>query len=250
MYKKHDLFQLPDNPSTKIWRYLDMPKFLSMLESQSLFFSRADLLDDYREGSLTMKTIEAIKQADRVYNVKNNMADQIIKIFENNRKYNAINCWQINESESDLMWRSYSSVEFGIAIQSTTGRFTSCFIDSQDIYIGQVKYIDYKTSFIDVKNVFNAFLHKSNYFSSENEVRAIINKPFVTTEPDNPDDFGEISFDKAAIGSGLKAKIDINILIDKIYVSYKSPDWFLELVKSITRKYGYSFEVEKSDIMQ
>ena len=36
-----------------IWRYMDIAKFLSLLDKQSLFFSRLDHLGDPFEGSLT-----------------------------------------------------------------------------------------------------------------------------------------------------------------------------------------------------
>jgi hypothetical protein len=52
MYEQHPEFNPPDNENCKIWRYLDIPKFFWLLEKQSLYFSRADLLGDPFEGSI------------------------------------------------------------------------------------------------------------------------------------------------------------------------------------------------------
>ena len=41
-----------------IWRYKDLAKFVSMLQTSSLYFPRADLLDDPHEGALPRKTVE------------------------------------------------------------------------------------------------------------------------------------------------------------------------------------------------
>jgi hypothetical protein len=43
------------NENQKIWRYLDLWKFESMLEKESLFFAKASEMDDEEEG-LTSKT--------------------------------------------------------------------------------------------------------------------------------------------------------------------------------------------------
>jgi hypothetical protein len=48
---QHESFALPTNKDIPIWRYMDLAKYLSMLDSQSLFFSRATLLGDPFEGS-------------------------------------------------------------------------------------------------------------------------------------------------------------------------------------------------------
>ena len=48
----HQVFAQPANPDTKIWRYMNFTKFVSMLEHQALWFSRADKLGDPFEGSM------------------------------------------------------------------------------------------------------------------------------------------------------------------------------------------------------
>ncbi len=42
MYQEHQSFTSPDDQDAKIWKYLDFTKFISMLETDSLYFARAD----------------------------------------------------------------------------------------------------------------------------------------------------------------------------------------------------------------
>ena len=42
MYIEHPDFEQPKDESTKVWRYMDISKFLSLLETSSLYFTRSD----------------------------------------------------------------------------------------------------------------------------------------------------------------------------------------------------------------
>ena len=44
---------MPVDQDTKISKYLDFTKFISMLETDSLYFARADKLTDRHEGAFT-----------------------------------------------------------------------------------------------------------------------------------------------------------------------------------------------------
>src|SRR6478672_2892400 len=49
----HESFRLPTNKDVPIWRYMDLSKYLSMLDRRCLYFARATLLGDPFEGSST-----------------------------------------------------------------------------------------------------------------------------------------------------------------------------------------------------
>ncbi len=95
-----------------------------------------------------------------------------------------------------------------------------------------VKYIDYISTIIPFGNGFNTFFCKRLSFEHEHELRAVIFKPSVTND----------------IPPGLYIPCDLNILIDKIFVSPDSPDWFKELVSSILEKYSLDREVKRSNL--
>jgi hypothetical protein len=52
-------FRLPTNEDIPIWRYMDLGKYLSMLDCRCLFFARATRLNDPFEGSTTKAIVAA-----------------------------------------------------------------------------------------------------------------------------------------------------------------------------------------------
>lgn len=52
LFEEHPVFIAPDDKKNKIWRYMDFPKLISMLEKDALFFVRTDKLFDPYEGTI------------------------------------------------------------------------------------------------------------------------------------------------------------------------------------------------------
>ena len=46
MYVNHNNINLPENPDTIVWKYLDLSKFLDLLLSQKMFMSSSDKFED------------------------------------------------------------------------------------------------------------------------------------------------------------------------------------------------------------
>ena len=99
-------------------------------------------------------------------------------------------------------------------------------------HIGEVNYIDYKKEYIPFDNTFFPFLFKRKSFQYEREIRIITD---VT------------SFD-LKIDNGLKIDVDINQLIEKIYIHPKSENWYKNLVIELVQRLGFDFKIEKSDL--
>ncbi|MDR6438766.1 hypothetical protein J2790_003933 [Paenarthrobacter nicotinovorans] len=47
----HMYFADQPDPGSRLWRYMDLPKFLSLLEDSALYFARADQIVDGWEGA-------------------------------------------------------------------------------------------------------------------------------------------------------------------------------------------------------
>lgn len=45
-----------------------------------------------------------------------------------------------------------------------------------------------------------------------------------------------------------KLYVDINSLIDTIYLSPQSEDWFLDLIKKLRSRYKLSFDIKRSEL--
>ena len=240
---KHPSFDEPDNPNAKIWRYLDLSKFLSMLEKGALYFSRVDLLGDPYEGSrprgedaFWADILERSKAKEEI--VKHNKR-VINEARSKNRKRMYANCWHINEHESAAMWHVYSRDSASIAIQSTFKRLRICLPDT--INIGIVKYIDYETESIPLGNVFNYFLHKRKSFEHEHELRALIWETGVTND-------GHLQRDIPAEQAGILVSVELTELLEEVVIAPQAQDWFLELVIALVKHYGLLLKVRKSSL--
>jgi len=222
MYVDHPPFGKPDNENSKIWRYLDFAKFVSLLDTKKLFFVRADKLPDRFEG-FWEKTNESL----------NNYIEDL-------KKNTYINCWQKNEHESALMWDVYPKSDNGIAIQSTFKRSTQSFDDFKpDVYIREVHYTNSVLN-SEPEYTMQPFLRKRIYFKDDHEIRAMFQKVNIQDrESDSTIDF---------VDHGIYIPVSLNKLIESIYTSPKASKWFHNLVQSIVNKYKLDIEVISSPL--
>jgi hypothetical protein len=176
--KDHPVFKRPANLNIKIWRYMDFTKFVSMLERQGLFFSRADKLGDPFEGSVP-RTQVGYPYAGLMKHDPNMKGDELkkavrdfSKAMEAQRKWTAINCWHMNDHESAAMWRLYAKTDEAISICSTFNKLRES--PDEKCYLGVVKYIDYDKEWLPDGNLLYPFVHKRLSFAHERELRAVI----------------------------------------------------------------------------
>jgi hypothetical protein len=58
----------------------------------------------------------------------------------------------------------------------------------------------------------------------------------------------DIGDENIKINEGMKIDVDINQLIEKIYIHPKSENWYKNLVIELVSKLGFDFTIEKSDL--
>jgi hypothetical protein len=227
MYKKNDNIKLPEDPNTIVWKYLDLSKFLDLLMSRKLFMSRSDKFEDQYEGTFSEPTYEEIKKLS-----ENN--PEFLDYYKSHREKVVVSSWHINEYESFAMWQIFTQNNEGLAIQSTIGRLQKALKPEINYsqFIGEVNYIDYKKEYIPFDNMFFPFMFKRKSFQYEREVRII----------------SDLSENNIKINDGLKIDVDINQLIEKIYIHPKSENWYKKLVIELVSKLDYTIEIEKSDL--
>ena len=227
MYVNNSNITLPEDNNTIVWKYLDLSKFLDMLLSQQLFMSRSDKFEDQYEGTFSEPTFEEIKKI-----AANN--PKFLDYYKSHREKVVISSWHINEYESFAMWQIFTKNNEGLAIQSTIGRLKEALRPENRIeqYIGNVNYIDYKKEYIPFDDTFFPFLFKRKSFQYEREVRTI----------------SDVSAQNISVNEGLKINVDLNQLIEKIYIHPKSENWYKKLVIELVSKLDFKIEIEKSDL--
>ena len=242
MYEEHPVFN-PPPLDVVLWRYMDFTKYVSLLEKQALYFARADKLGDPFEGSYS-KVNESLRplfmqRALGEKKIPEGTLENLAVGLKRIRQSTLINCWHQSPYESAAMWKLYAREEDGLAVKTDFNSFKTSFTCSQSIYIGSVSYVDYNSHFIPESNTFFPYLHKRKSFEHEHEVRAI------NSRDPNQDDEVSMQLYHDLI-SGAYYEVDLSLLIQQVVIAPFAPDWFLELVKSVTTRYNFNFPVVKS----
>ena len=261
-FKEHRDFIPPDNPNSKIWRYMNLAKFISVLEYRSLYFPRVDRLieKDQYEGHynspnllLTDKKYADLPEEWKGTSIKNELEWELMRIgFKTGieqaayeREVTFVNSWHIKEYESDAMWKIYLSNDEGIVIQSTYQRLVDSLKDYNEflVFIGKIKYIDYEKDRIPFGNGLKPFMHKRNHFGHEEELRALI-----WTPQDGKNDTKDPSKNKYKGIFGLNVPVILDTLIEKVYIAPKAPSWNADLIRAILKRYDLDVELHHSKL--
>lgn len=238
-YERHESAITPRR-NTTIWRYLNLTKFLAMLEMDTLHFTRTDLLGDAFEGSITRQDSirwEAIKEIRPV-------TAQGRSTFKVIRGWTYASCWTAFEAESAAMWGLYLGTGGGVAIRSSVGRLIRSLRDHPDpILVGRVHYIDYETGGIPDGNALNPHFYKRKSFAHEREIRALLwPQSILLRDVDTthaiPDE----------MPNGVDVAADLDALVDAVFVNPAAPPWFGDLVGRIVARYGRAWTVHQSDL--
>ena len=232
MYHRNVACTPPANESVRIWRYMTFTKFMSLVDRAALYFARVDRLGDPFEGSYARKNLsgdlrpeemiqsyESIEPGSKWVGSAPMTPEHRAWSFNYGQRSTFANCWHMNDYESAAMWSVYSRSGEGIAIQSTYQRLRDSFTSpdhNQDVTIGTVKYIDYDRETVPESSVLYPYLHKRKSFEYEHELRALLIDTL--TAPPAP---------------GKYIDVTLSSLIEAVYVSPRSSDWFTDLVRSM-----------------
>ena len=244
------LFKWP-RARAKVWRYMDFSKLTSLLATKTLFFPRADRLQDEWEGAVPQNDVSACgemvagsgePQEDRATLIKNYPG-----AFSGFRRHTYVSCWHLNEGESAAMWRLYLKSDEGIALQTSFGCLRKELNQSERrIHIGKVRYLNYKKGSIPgvlpdeigperMVAPFAPFIFKRLGFSHEKEVRCVFQDSY-----NHSDDPSESE-------CGLGIEVNVGELVKGIYVAPGTPAWLRDTVQSILDKFGIDRIVTSSE---
>lgn len=258
----HEVLDTPGNPltrDTKLWRYMDLARYLAMLESQAINFSRADRLGDPFEGSSTVLTSEVAKAVR--YNDGRSAAEHAKEM----REQLSVSCWNQSEVESDTLWGRYVTEGAGLAVQTTVGRIADALVAAGDsplehrtaVYASRIRYVDYETAHWPNGNVIWPFVHKRLQFDAEREVRLLAMWPPTqwmvdaqaaaeAAHPGKTNVAGAVPPSVTPVARAIAA--DLGTLIEDVVVSSNAPDWFRELVGDVSRRYGLDITPRRSSL--
>jgi hypothetical protein len=231
------------NLERKLWRYLDLSKLVSLLSAGALWFSRADLLGDPFEGSVTHSDLSRTKTRASLLTYIDRLPPELqqslksvlgkIPPLERIDASAYVSSWHENPRESAAMWRLYLRGGDGVAIQTTLRRFAAVLASCpEEILIKKVSYIDYGAETFRERSPYAPYLHKRSSFEHEREIRAL-------TFVDNRHGIGP---------AGIAISTNTDILIENIFVAPTSADWFLAAVQAVVDRFELSRKVQRSEL--
>jgi hypothetical protein len=207
----------PADGAAVLWRFMDFTKYVSMLHRGALFFSRADQMPDPFEGHRPRRSYSSHRGARE----RERLRQQVF-----------LSCWHQNDHESAAMWRIYLSSEHGVAIRTRTSRLESSLSTGEgELFIGTVRYLDYDREHLPRAHELEPFFCKRKQYDYEREVRVLwLN-------------------DAASDPTGLYLPVDLEQLIEEVIISPVAEEWFDELVRSVTEKYGLKLSIADSSLV-
>lgn len=227
----------PD-PDAVLWRYMDFPKFLMLLQRKHLFFTRVGTLYDKYEGHAT--------QADYYYYQERYMPSMgkkdlesyggvMDEVDEARDKY-YVNCWREGESESVGMWSVYTKDGYGVALKSDVRSLQDSLgtvdieDDSYDLEINRVNYTDHFDFVAPFSPQVPKILRKGVEYEFENEVRAYIRTDI---EPQ----------------SGIHVEVNLAQLIDEVVIGPGVEEWYIDLVRKVLDKHNLHNKVVRRSVL-
>ncbi len=201
------------------WRYIDFIKFVDLLQTGELHFTRLDQLHDPYEIALSNAAFRRLKK---------------IAAIQKQPRY--VNCWHLNDVESAAMWSVYG--DNGIAILSNKAALQRIDLTptqySDDTSFGMrgFGHVEYKAA-NDLKPLLRSIQVDSSSWSD-----------FIFTKRDS---FSHEKEFRLAIGLsstikappvGLRVKVDLNSLIDAVWVSPTAQKWSVQVIEREVMKYG------------
>jgi hypothetical protein len=271
-FTEHPEFFPAPTPESRLWRYMSLAKYLSLIQRRALFFSSLELMaaTDPFEGSLPSSRFkyrewnslddlpEHVRRMLSMYRGRGGIegyrdfVDQEVQRTYAYRKSFFVNCWHLNDYESSAMWNIYSSQNEGIAIVSSESRIAAAMSEqSKRIFGGRVSYGDYADENF-VLNEWSAFppiLHKRVSFAYEDEYRLVYWDTSVTHVQGSGVELVERDLEeiKEQVASpGHYVACDLNKLIDKVMVSPLAVDWFFEVVREVSESVGLPTPVKSN----
>ena len=215
---------------------MDFTQLVSTLEESGLLFTRADLLVDRFEGTMSKPLFDYLE--------RHSDPEQHAGLLRLTKGWSFVNCWHMNDCESAAMWKLYSTSNESVCMQTTYERLRTAL--AEDVYIGVVNYISYERDKIPPGNVFWPLVHKRKSFEHERELRAVWS------------DIQSVSSVGPAVSSGYEyqpsprevvwKRVNLASLIENVFVSPTARPWFIELVKKTLGTFHIDIAVKPSDL--
>lgn len=238
----------PEDQDAVIWRFVNMKKFRDFMDTQELYFCRADLFKDQSEG-LPPENYKPFPHLNPLDLSDRRQVDDSIGCVAQFREAFYVNCWHLFREETCKMWQQYA--EDGVAICSRYRLLKSELDAMKDrAFIGLVRY---GSAHMEGWNLCRFITHKRIEYAEEQEVRAwlwiidphasgsrhvdvenrVHTRPLTPPPPDR-------------VLNGHRRRVSLQTLVTGIVVSPWASSTMTDEVKQLVRDARYAIPVESS----
>ena len=216
---------------------MDFTKFVAMLENSGVFFPTGRNLkaQDPFEGSypranhalrpaIYEKGYASVPAPEGGAAMGREFARLLTAELQKAPNFMLVSCWHWNQHESAAMWRLYAKSNEAIAIRTRLCRLQEELTQHDRIILGLVSYVDYAQDFAREGNIYDGFMSKRKSFEHERELRAVYMAD--STEEG-----------QATSEGGRWFNVDLNNLVEEVYVAPTAPPWFKKLVEACLARY-------------
>lgn len=241
----------PEDEDAVIWRFLDMPKFRDLMSTSELYFYRADLLSDDREGLPPEEFLATFGLHPFDLNDRQELLNHIGSDAQFREGF-YVSCWHLFREETCQMWKTFGNE--GVAITSRY-RFLKSALDSMTDrgYIGLVQY-SAKHMLGERANFFRYITTKSSEFAHEQEVRAFLWIPDQQAGGNRHIDENNrahplpLTSPPIYVPKGQRRRVNLRALVVDIVVSPWASTVTLDEVEQLVSSAGYEIPVRQSEL--
>lgn len=212
-------------------RYLDVSRFLNLLNSKALYLCRGDLFQDKFEGSFTPSLKRNFEETRSQRNSKISY-EEFRKAL---REGVFVSCWSLGADDNMALWRLYGGVSNSVAITTTVKRLREAMQAFQTPgrhFLRRVKYIKHwRDPALGVVRGSSLFGYKVVGYEFEREVRLILDSIGHTTQSE-----------------GVSLPVDLNTFIRSIVIAPESAPWFKHAIEDVTKRYDVTVHVKTSKL--
>jgi len=226
----------PLDTNSGLWRYMDLGRFLALIDRKELYFSRLHEFEDTWEGAWSPTDPLFAGHDPEYMNLE----------ATNFASLPLVSCWHENEAESVAMWKLYVNGREGVAIKTTVSSLIDLFSSGRELKLGRVGYRDINDmqhlpevfTFEDGRCTGNSNLlpvertvfRKNRGYEHEQEVRLLIYDRYCASQAifngEQLNDLQSLALGlKPKLPSGVGVPLDLTVLIHRIVVSPAFPIW-------------------------
>jgi hypothetical protein len=216
---RHPAFPQPDRTDRAVWHYMSLAKFIALLDTRALFFCRLDRLGDEYEGSLPRRWRREL-QAPPTEAAK----------AERLRLSCHVNCWNMSEHENEALWRLYGAQDASIGIRSTYDELVHVLSQNHGVFLGLINYVDY-----DYREGSDAVRSRPGD-AQATRLQAQGRSALRQGGRPLPAQQGGLAWRT----TWARHPIELDRLVQGIYIDPYAPRWFEKVVKAVVRQFAPS----------